>query len=164
MQYLSKVNISIKTEDFSAEDITNAFEELRCDIIDFIDSDDSVYVIEIEDDYDIGSVQDLFNILLPLSENLTGSTFNVKGTLFSQEDNEYCDFEMEISEDIARYRETDWYVDDVIDDDLTYEEYEEEGYNNIDEEDFQTYSHKKNKNGSRKVSTKGKFHRWKSLN
>lgn len=163
MIYLTKASILIKSENYSIEELASICEDYGLGEIDFADEDTVAYKINSEENYDISSAEDVSQWIQPLIENFEDIHWIFCGTFLNQEQNEYLDMEIEYKKGSMRVRETDWYVEEVIDDDMTYEEYEEEGYHNISEEDFDNYSHKKNKSGSREVSTKGKFGRWRSL-
>ena len=161
MLYLEKGQIVIKSSQFSMEEISDICENIGVMELDYSESNESKYIATMETNYDIDSVESLIELLAPLIE-VEDVDVLIKATFTKEELHESMDVEVKCKDDDKQYRETQWYVQEIIDSDLTFEEYEEEGYNDMTEEEFDIYSHNA-KSGVREVNTRGKFSRWMSL-
>lgn len=162
MLYLEKGQLFIKTSQFSMEEISDICENIGSMELDYSESDDSKYIAEMETNYDIDSMEALIEMLQPILE-MEDVDILIKTTFTKEELHESMDIEIKCKNGESQYRETEWYVHEVIDSDLTFEEYAEEGYNDMTEEDFDTYSRCVGNGGVREVNTRGKFSRWMPL-
>lgn len=158
MFFITNAKIIFSASDDNADILTELFEDMDLEV----DSDDDKHCTALmENNYDIGSIDEMVEFIRPIIEEYEDSDLLVKGTFLNQSSEEYLDFEIQYKKGNLRYRETDPYVNEVISD-LTYDEYEEEGHHNLSEEDF--ISHIQGNADGRVVNTRGKFGRWSSIN
>lgn len=155
MLFTTNAKILFTSRD-NLDDLSDFFENLDLEVA--ADDDDDKMVALIEDNYEFSSIEDIIDFIRPAIDEYPDATLDITGTLFNQGSNEYVDFQIQYKSSNLRYRQTDAYVDELIDDDMTYTEYEEEGHHNLCEEDFDTFT--KHTRDFREVSTRGKFHRW----
>lgn len=109
----------------------------------FMDEDNESLVLMLEEDLEITNKDDVIDFIEKLYKKLKKKvdihalgTFNAIGTNKTQR------FECQYNKNFFRYRETDWMTDFEIDEDLSYEEFEEENYVDVDEDEYDEYVHR----------------------
>jgi hypothetical protein len=124
------------------EAATDYLDKLQCGEY-FMDDDNESLVLMIEEDLDMSTKEDVLRFVEKLYKGLKKKisihalgTFNAIGTDSTQK------FECQINKNFFRYRETDWHKDLVVDEDLSYEEFEEENYVDVDEDEYEEYVHR----------------------
>ncbi len=157
MFFITNARIIFSANDDNVDILTEMFEDMDLEVD---TEDDKQYVATMENNYDISSINDMVDFLRPIIEEYEDTNFLIQGTLLNQSKDEYVDFEIQYKNGNLRVRETDPYVNELITD-MTYDEYEEEGHYGLSEEDFESNLH----GGSegRVLSTRGKFHKWESI-
>lgn len=157
MNFITTAKILFAANDDNADILSEMFEEMDLEVD---TEDDKNYVAIMENNYDIGTIDDMVDFIRPIIEEYSDTNFLVQGTFLNQSSDEYLDFELQYKNGNLRCRETDPYVDELVTD-MTYDEYEEEGHHNLSEEDFE--NHLRGGSEGRVVSTRGKFHKWESV-
>lgn len=150
----AKIFFSASCDD--ADTLVEVFEDMDLEVD---TDDDKDYIALIENNYDIGSMDDMIEFIRPIIDEYE-INLQIRGNFLDQRNEEYVDFEIQYKNGNLRYRETDPYVNEIISD-LSYDEYEEEGHHNLSEEDFM--SHIQGNAEGRVVNTRGKFGRWISI-
>jgi hypothetical protein len=109
----------------------------------FIDDDNESLVLMIEEDLDLNGKDDIIRFVELLYKKMKKKvsvhalgTFNAIGSNATQK------FECQYNKNYFRYRETEWRTDIVVDEELSYEEFEEENYIDVDEDEYEEYVHR----------------------
>ena len=158
MFFITNAKIIFSANDDNADILTEMFEDMDLEVD---TEDDKNCIVSMENNYDIGSIDDMVDFLRPIIEEYEDTNFLVQGTLLNQSKEEYVDFEIQYKNGNLRVRETDPYVNELITD-MTYDEYEEEGHYGLSEEDF--ISHIQGNADGRVLNTRGKFGKWSAIN
>jgi hypothetical protein len=109
----------------------------------FMDEDNESLVLRFEEDLDMASKDDVVDFIEMLYKKFKKKidihalgTFNAIGSDAQQK------FECQCNKNFFRYRETEWGTDFDIDEDLSYEEFEEENGIDVDEDEYEEYVHR----------------------
>lgn len=112
-----------------------------------IDLDDSnkILTISLEENWDQDWIETGIDLVKELHDYAPSSKILLSYSVYDHDSERIKSFECQYKNEVIRYRDTDWYYDSCVDDDITYDEFEEEGHTEVDEEYFESYIHKKNK-------------------
>ena len=109
----------------------------------FLDDDNESLILMIEEDLDLSGKEDIINMIEKMYKRLKKKvaihalgTFNAIGSDATQK------FECQYNKNYFRYRETEWGNNFVVDEELSYEEFEEENYVDVDEDEYEEYVHR----------------------
>ena len=149
------IYLSSKTYN-EASDILDELE-----IPEFSPSDTNSIVVSFDDEYDVDDFLDFFEIIKPILEAFPDDKITMEGKIYNHGNDKYLSFELEGQGDEYKFRNTNWYVDEYVDDD-TYEEYEEDYGGDLTEDEFDLYSKKSGK-GYRTINSNSGFSKWEYL-
>lgn len=109
----------------------------------FMDEDSESLVLVIEEDLYLTCKDEIIRFVEKLYKKLKKSVsvhalgaFNAIGSDMVQK------FECQCNKNYFRYRETEWCNDLNVDEDLSYEEFEEENSIDMDEDEYEEYVHR----------------------
>ena len=109
----------------------------------FMDEEGESLVLYIEEDLDLTGKEDILNFIEKLYKKLQKMVdIHALGTFNSLDSDAHQSFECQYNKNFFRYRETDWQSDLAISENLSYEEFEEEGYVDMDEDEYEESLHR----------------------
>lgn len=76
-----------------------------------------------------------------LHKNIPDVTILLSYTIQDHDSERSKIFECQYKNECCRYRDTDWFYDELSDSDMTYDEFEEEGHVDMSEDMFEEYVH-----------------------
>lgn len=108
----------------------------------FLDDETENLILMIEEDLELSNKEDIIAFVDRLYKRFKKRTnIHAIGTFNAISSNMSQKFECQYNSNFFRYRETDWSHFEV-DEDLSYEEFEEENYVDIDEDEYDEYMHR----------------------
>jgi hypothetical protein len=103
-----------------------------------IDDETENLVLIIEEDLYLSNKEDIIAFIDRLYKKFKKKIdIHAIGTLTAIGSDAHQRFECQCNKNFFRYRETEWSADYVLDEDLSYEEFEEENYVDIDEDEYE---------------------------
>jgi hypothetical protein len=108
----------------------------------YFDDETNNLVLTIEEDFDLTNKEEIIKFIERLYKRFNKKIdIHAIGTLTAIGSEAHQKFECQCNKNFFRYRETEW-SDFEIDEDLSYEEFEEENYIDIDEDEYEEYVHR----------------------
>ena len=123
----------------------------------YIDESSESLILTLEEEWEEDWRQRAIELIEELNQNVSVDKISLIYTIQDHDSERVKKFELQWKEEFLRCRDTDWDYDGVVDDDISYDEFGEEGHAEVSEEDFEEYVHKK---GKKKSST---FNEWEYL-
>jgi hypothetical protein len=109
----------------------------------FMDEDNESLVLVIEEDLYLTCKEDIIRFVEKLYRKLkTNVAIHALGTFNAMDYDSHREFECQYNKNCFRYRETEWGSDLKVDEDLSYEEFEEESNIDMDEDEYEEYVHR----------------------
>lgn len=106
------------------------------------DEDSEVLTLILEEEWVQNWEETYVDFIKDIHSDLPTANIMLTACLFDHDSERMKHFECQYKNDYIRWRDTDWSFEGVIDNDLTYDEFEEEGHMEVAEEDFEEYKHK----------------------
>lgn len=152
-----KAEINIKPLTQSAEEISDIFYD--SEFTDSPENEGDNILVKIDDDFDADDFEGFLEILLPTLEQVVDEKMEGEGKIYNADSDQYMLFEIESRGGSIRYRTSDWFIDEEIEDGESYDEYEESGYPRvISEDEFENYTHTNKKRKT--INTNNGFGQW----
>ena len=112
----------------------------------FFDDETGNLVLMIEEDLEISNKERVIAFVDRLYKRLRGGVdIHAIGMFNSISSSMHQMFECQYNKNYFRYRDAKWSSDYVLDEDLSYEEFEEENYTDMDEDEYDEYIHRAHK-------------------
>lgn len=103
-----------------------------------MDDEDENLILTIEEDLDLTGKEDVIAFIDRLYKKLKKKVdIHAIGVFNSLSSDAHQKFECQCNKNYFRYRDTEWSTDYVLDEDISYEEFEEENYIDIDEDEYE---------------------------
>lgn len=124
------------------EDASDYLEGLQYGDLFFDEEDDSL-VLTLEDNMDLNGKDAIVEFVSMLYKEFKQKiNVHMIGSMNAIDANGCQKFECQCNKNYLRYRETDWDDELCVDEDLSYEEFEEENYIDVDEDEYDEYMHR----------------------
>ena len=110
-----------------------------------LDESTETLTLTLEEEWEGDWKQRSIDLIEEFNQNISVEKISLIYTIRDHDSERVKNFECQWKEEFLRCRDTDWDYDGVVDDDISYDEFEEEGHTDVSEEDFEEYVHKKGK-------------------
>ena len=112
----------------------------------FLDDNSETLTLTLEEEWEQNWQDRAIDLINEFNDNITVDKITLLYSVCDHDSGRVKQFECQWKKEYMRYRDTDWDYDGVVDDDISYDEFEEEGHIDMTEEDFEEYVHKKGNN------------------
>jgi hypothetical protein len=124
------------------EEVADYLENAQCGESFFDDEEDSL-ILTLEDNLDLDGKDSIVRFVSDIYNEFKNKlNIHMIGTMNAIDGNGRQKFECQCNKNYLRYRETEWDDALEVDEDLSYEEFEEENYVDIDEDEYDEYIHR----------------------
>lgn len=108
----------------------------------FFDEELNALILTIDEDFSQDGKDGIINFVTQINEMVSDVEVSIIGTISDRDVERSKSFECQCKLQSIKYRETDWQYDAIINEDLSYEEYEEETHRDLDEDEYDEYVHR----------------------
>ena len=114
----------------------------------YLDESTETLTLTLEEEWEEDWRQRAIDLIEELNKNVSVDKISLINTIQDHDSERMKKFECQWKEEFLRCRDTDWDYDGIVDEDISYDEFGEEGHIDVSEEDFEEYVHKKGENKS----------------
>ena len=113
-----------------------------------LDDSNNILTVLLEENWDQDWQETGIELVKELHEYVPSSKISLVYSVHDHDSERVKSFECQYKNEMIRYRDTDWVYEGYVDDDITYDEFEEEGHVEVAEECFDDYVRQKTKSDS----------------
>ena len=128
----------------------------------FVDDESGNLILTLEEDWMHGGKEVVMHFVEKLYKKFPNAQMHMVGVISDMEAERSKNFECQNKGDSIRYRETDWSYEALFDEDMSFEEFEEENYVDVDEDEYEEYVHRA-KEGIRSDEDDNPYGEWEYL-
>jgi hypothetical protein len=108
----------------------------------FLDDESDDLILTLEEGWSHGGKERVMNFVSQFHKRFPAAQIYMIGTINDEEADRVKSYECQSKGDYVRYRETEWLYDSLFDEDMSCEEFEEENYVDVDEDEYEEYVHR----------------------
>ena len=128
----------------------------------FMDDESENLILTLEEDVMRGDKEVAMNFVSKLYKRFPNAAIYMIGVIHDTASDKNKNFECQGKNDYVRYRETEWSYEALFDEDMSCEEFEEENYIDVDEDEYEEYVHRA-KDGIRSEEDGNSYGDWEYL-
>lgn len=128
-------------DDFLLDKIADYCDEKQFGDV-FVDDESNNLILKLEEDWMRGDKEVVMSFVSRLYKKFPDVHIYMMGVIHDTAADKNKNFECQGKNDYVRYRETEWSYEALFNEDMSCEEFEEENYMDVDEDEYEEYVHR----------------------